>query len=317
MADYEQRIKALEEKVKILEETLETLKNMQMSEQMQGYIKAKTRTLKMAELINSISDRPELDLSKEENAVKEIEAKKKYIDNEIADAIKIRNDYSDNCVTDMQFFKYEIETGKYYYNDGKDESSIDALQPYIGNGIRITEYNGFEKTVIIPKVIDGLPVVSIGCDAFKNAYSSEIILPTSLKAILRFAFSSCKNIKRIYLHEGIEYIGPYCFSCSGLETIEFPNSLKTIGRICPGCENLKQIIIPEKVDRVDGSAFEIKNKKKKTLECAFYGCKTTVSNGLLEKNVKTIYCLSGSEIQKYAREYNIPTKPLSEFKSEE
>lgn len=38
MNDYEQRIKILEEKVGILEETLETLKNMQMSEQMKGYL---------------------------------------------------------------------------------------------------------------------------------------------------------------------------------------------------------------------------------------------------------------------------------------
>lgn len=317
MNDYEQRIKVLEEKVKILEETLETLKNMQMSEQMQGYIKAKTRTLKMAELINSISDKPELDLSKELEAVKELEGKKREIDEEIEDALKSCNDYPDNCVTDMQFFKYEIETGNYYYNDGQDESSIDALQPYIGKGIRITEYNGFEKTVVIPRIINGLPVVSIGTDAFRNAYPSEIILPNSIKAILNCAFFSCQNIKSIILPEDIEYIGHHCFSYSSLETIKFPDAIKTIGMVCYNCDKLRTVIIPENVEKVDGRAFSYNNKKKKSIECVFYGCNTTVSNGLFERYVKTIYCLPGSTIQKYAREYNIPIKPLSEFKPEE
>lgn len=42
MDDLEQRVKALEAKVKILEETLETLKNMGISEQMESYVKQKS-----------------------------------------------------------------------------------------------------------------------------------------------------------------------------------------------------------------------------------------------------------------------------------
>lgn len=41
MSDLEQRVKTLEAKVKILEETLETLKNMGISEQMESYIQQK------------------------------------------------------------------------------------------------------------------------------------------------------------------------------------------------------------------------------------------------------------------------------------
>ena len=46
MSDLEQRVKALEAKVKILEETLETLKNMGISEKMESFIKQKKQTLK-------------------------------------------------------------------------------------------------------------------------------------------------------------------------------------------------------------------------------------------------------------------------------
>ena len=51
MSDLEQRVKALETKVKILEETLETLKNMQLSEQMDEYIQSKSKSLKLVNLI--------------------------------------------------------------------------------------------------------------------------------------------------------------------------------------------------------------------------------------------------------------------------
>ncbi len=66
MSDLEQRVKALETKVKILEETLETLKNMRLSEQMDEFIQQKSQTLNIIDLINSVSDKPSFDFSAEE-----------------------------------------------------------------------------------------------------------------------------------------------------------------------------------------------------------------------------------------------------------
>lgn len=66
MSDLEQRVRILEAKVKILEETLETLKNMGVSEQMDNYIKQKKQTLKMVNLLNALSDKPEFDFTAEE-----------------------------------------------------------------------------------------------------------------------------------------------------------------------------------------------------------------------------------------------------------
>ena len=43
MNDLEQRVKALETKVKVLEETLETLKNMSLSEQMGSFIQSRQK----------------------------------------------------------------------------------------------------------------------------------------------------------------------------------------------------------------------------------------------------------------------------------
>lgn len=337
MNDYEQRIKVLEEKVKILEETLETLKNMQMSEQMQGYIKAKTRTLKMAELINSISDKPELDMSKEQNAVKELQDAKDRIDKHISNSLKNCGVFSNLHLNNPYEFRYEVENAKDSWNN-----IIPELVPYIGTGIRITEYIGFEsERVIIPKTINGIPVISIGEMAFCESKFSEIILPDSVVAIMDHAFDECENLSHIDLPNGLLYIGEMAFSGSGLKNISFPDYLREISVACCSCclnlnsvrigkktekidlcafeaTNINRIVIPESVKYISGQAFSPNIiGSQPVVECAFLGDKTDIECEEQFRNVKMIYCLPGSAIQKYAREYNIPMKPLSEINLEE
>lgn len=343
MNDYEQRIKVLEEKVKILEETLETLRNMQMSEQMQGYIKAKTRTLKMAELINSISDKPELDMSKEQNAVKSIEAQKRILDHKIANSIENARNSMNRPETSPELFNYEIENGMITDAFGKKVNN-QCMTPYVGKGIRITSYNGFgSEDVLIPKEIEGKPVISIGEKAFMNATFASIDLPDTILFILSSAFEGCSNLSHIDLPENLRFIGDSCFEKSGLTDIIFPDNLVEISdSCCLNCKNLKsaiigsnvkninffsfcstsvtKIVIPDNVESINYSAFGTVYDKC-GVECAVLGKNTTITEGHFSddnlRNVKCIYCLPGSEIQKYAREHNIPMKPLSEFKPEE
>ena len=161
-------------------------------------------------------------------------------------------------------------------------------------------------------------VVTILEEAFSGCKQLKSIdLSDSLKALLDKAFYECKNLERIDLPDSIEHIGHACFFGSGLKSICFPNTIKEIGAICTNCENLKNVVIPDNVEKVDGRAFDIfSNKKASSVQCAFEGMNTTIFNWRL-KNIKTIYCLPGSTIQKYSREHNIPIKPLSEFKLEE
>lgn len=372
MADYEQRIKALEEKVKILEETLETLKNMQMSEQMEGYIKSKTQTLKMTTLINSLSDKPVFDLSREQNSINQIQSKKNQIDKQIANAVNNVGVFSNVSVADTNSFEYEIETGTYVEKqwDGEKTRKIRALTPVVNKGIRITSYIGFDsETVVIPKEINGLPVTSIGKKAFINSTVSKVILPDTVIAILEeafsgcrqlchidlpnsvkiiqgFAFNSCTSLTDINLPKKINQLGENCFSNCGIKRISLPDYLKEIPNGCFSyCRNLssvylgnkvtnigsdafdgtiiKKIVFPQNVNSISYRIFGNARYDKQTVECAFLGNDTTVepakSKYLSERlmNVNTIYCLPGSAIQKYARENDIPVKPLSEFKSEE
>lgn len=337
MDNQEQKIKLLEEKVKILEETIETLKNMQMSEQMQRYLSSRTQTLKIAELINSLSDKPELDLSSECKKVEEIQAKKKDIDEQIKLAINSDNKYLEDFYTSSNCFEYQIEDGI----DSTTGELIEELTEYIGKGIRITSYIGFDfDKIVIPKTIDGLPVISIGVQAFREAAFSQIIIPDTVIAIWEYAFYDCKKMIYINLSEELVYLGQSCFSNSGLKYIKFPNKIIEIPSFCcNNCQKLKgislgqqiqtikncafsstaisQVIIPENVEIINVTAFGDNNEK--IIECVFLGKNTMVAasfrGGL--RGIKCIYCLPGSEILKYARENNIPVKPLSEFKSEE
>ena len=80
MNDLEQRVKTLETKVKVLEETLETLKNMSLSEQMGSFIQSRQKSLRMVELLNSVSDDEKLDFDKERETLNNVRAAKNTVD---------------------------------------------------------------------------------------------------------------------------------------------------------------------------------------------------------------------------------------------
>ena len=148
----------------------------------------------------------------------------------------------------------EPGTATGFWNNQEPER---ALQKLVGKGLRITAYTGFDaERVVIPAKIGGLPVVSIGEKVFKNTTVSEVILPESIKAILREAFSGCKRLQHIDLPDGLEYLGSHCFAGSGLTALHFPDRLKTIPEGCCGsCANLGDVTFGQQVQTIQGSAF--------------------------------------------------------------
>lgn len=365
MSDLEQRVKALEAKVKILEETLETLKNMQISDQMEGYIKSRTKSLKMVDLVNRLSDKPELNFDKEAENLRVLQAQKRSIDSRIAAAMQGSGTFSEQYPDDPRYFNYEVETGATTdYFDRK--VTIAELRPFVGKTIRITSYNGFEsERVIVPKEIDGYTVVSIGENAFKNASLSEIILPSTVKAILKNAFEGCLNLKSLDLPDGLLYLGEHCFQNSGLESIAFPNTITKISNNCCSacanlrkvsfgngvkrieyaafrkCSNLREVSLPDSLESIEFSSFEdvpltvvilpsglkeISHKAfsdssfraNNSITCVFLGKETSIENGSRSyenfNKVSLVYCLPGSNVQKFAREHKLQMKPLSEFR---
>lgn len=93
-----------------------------------------------------------------------------------------------------------------------------------------------DTELIIPAEHDGLPVVGIAGNAFKD----------------------CGKIKRVVLSEGLRMICPGAFSgCEGITEVYLPDSLISIGYMAfCGCKSLKSIRIPRSVDHIGGYALK-------------------------------------------------------------
>lgn len=135
--------------------------------------------------------------------------------------------------------------------------------------VEISKYTGDASNVTIPSEIDGLPVTSIGDEAFISCYSIEsIIIPDSVTSICTEAFSNCRYLTSITIPDSVTNIDSFAFvSCTKLESIIIPDSVTSIGHgTFYNCHNLISVTIPDSVTSIEGNAFGntqwIINKRK-------------------------------------------------------
>ena len=69
--------------------------------------------------------------------------------------------------------------------------------------VTITGYNGTNIDIEIPSNIDGLPVTSVGEEAFKNAMIRSVIIPSSVREIGWFAFSGCTCLESVNIPSSV------------------------------------------------------------------------------------------------------------------
>ena len=98
-------------------------------------------------------------------------------------------------------------------------------------GIRIKKYIGNAKDVVIPSLIDGKRVTSIGNFAFLRCTGlTSVTIPDSVTSIGDLAFSGCTGLTSITIPDSVTSIGDFAFSyCTGLKRIIIPDSVKRIG----------------------------------------------------------------------------------------
>lgn len=149
-----------------------------------------------------------------------------------------------------------------------------------GTGINILAYGGTAPEMVIPDIIDGLPVKLINTNAFKDnlditgaripdtviAISSgafdgcanlkSIKLPSSLTKLYGFAFSECKSLESVTFGDNVTIIEPYAFQlCTGLKEISIPGSIKTIeDHTFQSCTGMERITFEEGVETIETDA---------------------------------------------------------------
>lgn len=144
----------------------------------------------------------------------------------------------------------------------------------VDNGaVTIAYYTGSDTEVVIPGLIEGMPVKAIGEQAFSQSSVISVTIPNSVTIIGQRAFDSCGSLANVTIGNGVTTIETRAFSnCRLLTDVMIGNSVTNIGDVAfAGCIGLTNISLPDSVTRIG--------------EYAFAGClklsKLTIGNGVV------------------------------------
>ena len=138
--------------------------------------------------------------------------------------------------------------------------------------------------VVIPTTIDGMPVVSIGDNAFQSCTGlTSVTIPNSVTSIGGAAFAYCSSLTSVTIPDSVTSIGAYAFySCTGLTSVTFGNSLTSLDNyVFSYCSSLTSVTIPDSVTSIGVSTFNsctgltsviIGNSVTSIGQYAFYAC---------------------------------------------
>jgi hypothetical protein len=124
--------------------------------------------------------------------------------------------------------------------------------------ITITGYTGSANDVTLPSSINGLPVTSIGQDAFYGASMTFLTIPDSVTDIGYEAFGQCAALTVLTLPNSITNISSYSFfECRSLASVTIPVNVTEIHSETFGlCSGLTTVTIPQSVTNIQSGAFE-------------------------------------------------------------
>lgn len=164
--------------------------------------------------------------------------------------------------------------------DDNGISWLYTLNENDATNIKPKDNTNLPEEVIIPSVLDGHTVTSIGNNALmgcgkvkkitipegiisigNNAFYSngikDITLPNSLKSIGNSAFGYCQSLETINIPQNVTFIGTGAFNyCKSLREITIPNNVENIySKTFENCTNLSNITISEGVKKIESDAF--------------------------------------------------------------
>ena len=154
-------------------------------------------------------------------------------------------DISDNFAYCVNLENIKVDSQNKYY-DSRDNC----------NAVVYTKDNEIEIGCINTKIPDS--IVSIGQYAFAYRNIKNIIIPSNIKKIYRYAFSHCTALNDIELESGLEVIQDYAFEyCENLTSLTIPNSVTEIqSEAFLSCKRLGTINISSSVNNISSNAFK-------------------------------------------------------------
>ena len=143
-----------------------------------------------------------------------------------------------------------------------------------GNNYTVIGYEGTAKDLIIPSKYNGLPVVAIAAESFKeNEIIETIVIPDSVKSIGESAFYECTSLESIELPASITEIASNTFyRCKKMTSVTILGDITSIGESAfELCEKLGSIVIPDSCESIGEDAFT----------CCYAMRSVTMPSGLL------------------------------------
>ncbi len=189
-------------------------------------------------------------------------------------------------------------------------SAAQAQFTYLSSGssITIVGYDGSGGAVTIPATIVGLPVTSIGSNAFYDTYLTSVTFPDSVTTIEEGAFYDCIELASVTFGSGLTDIGDGAFeACESLTKVTIPNSVTTIEEgAFYNCYSLANVTLGSGVTTIGVGAFDdceslanvtIPGSVTSIGAAAFYDCyhlaSITIPNGVTSLGAQAFQLCSG------------------------
>ena len=126
------------------------------------------------------------------------------------------------------------------------------------NTITITGYTGPGGLLVIPNTLSGLPVASIGTNAFQsNTNLTSVTIPNTVTNIDGHAFYACTHLASITIPDTVTSLGSFVFGyCVSLTNVTIPPAITNLGvEAFYDCYHLPSIVIPPNVTSLGVNSF--------------------------------------------------------------
>lgn len=158
-----------------------------------------------------------------------------------------------------------VQNDSFYVVTGYQGNATEYTVPAIYNGLRVIgiEANAFKNNTNLSKITLSNNIEYINASAFSGCTNlKEIEIPESVTKISNELFAGCSALESIKIHSNIASIEESAFeACTALKTVTFEDGIERIGKFAfDGCESIEDIVLPNSLKNLGSGAF--RNAKK-------------------------------------------------------
>ena len=154
---------------------------------------------------------------------------------------------------------YWVEKWRSMGGSGDDPDATPAkyfTYSFIDGECHIEHMDHLISEVVIPRRIEGRPVVDIGKTFKGKTCLTRVVIPEGVREIPDEAFQECWNLSEVVIPEGVRLIGKSAFANTALACAVIPKGVTRIdSRAFYECEQLTQVVIPDTVRSIGEYAF--------------------------------------------------------------